>query len=329
MDLFLSEKVNAEQIEATVTGFFSEVISGLSATPKKLSSKYFYDKIGDNLFQQIMALPEYYLTACELDIFQNKTANLANILLQGSKSFDLIELGAGDGTKSAHLLRFLSKQNTDFTYIPIDISGNILSVLDHKIKREIPGLKVQCLQGEYFEMLRKAAMLSDRPKVVMFLGSNIGNMELEVAGHFCQQLKDNLHSGDIVMIGFDLKKHPQTILNAYNDSAGITAAFNLNLLRRINRELGADFNINNFQHFQNYDPVTGACRSYLISLVHQSVTINGKAIDFAQNEYIDMEISQKFSRQDIQKLAFRSGFHPIGEIADSKDWFVDAVWKVN
>lgn len=329
MDLVIPEKVNARQIDDTAAGFYHEVIAGLSAMPKKLSSKYFYDKIGDHLFQQIMALPEYYLTACEMDVFKNKTAELANILLQGKKEFDLIELGAGDGTKSAHLLQFLNRQHLDFTYIPIDISGHILSVLDTKIKQEIPDLKVHCLEGEYFEMLREASILSNRPKVVMFLGSNIGNMELEEAEHFCQRLKDNLHSGDVVMIGFDLKKNPQIILNAYNDPTGITAAFNINLLRRINRELGADFNINNFQHFQNYDPLSGACRSYLISLVNQVVNINGTGIVFDKDEYMDMEISRKFSRQEIRDLALKTGFQAIGEVADAKDWFVDAVWKVN
>lgn len=311
-----------------IDGFRFDVLEGLHGNPKKLSSKYFYNKKGDHLFQKIMTMPEYYLTKSELDIFKNKTADLANLITPDNESFDLIELGAGDAMKSTFLLKYLVEKGTYFTYMPIDISGNILSILNEKLSREIPTLKIIPLEGEYFEMLQKAAALSSRRKVILFLGSNIGNMSLEEAENFCKDLNQNLASEDVFLIGFDLKKNPHIILNAYNDKEGITAAFNLNLLTRINTELNADFDLKQFQHYQTYDPVSGACKSYLVSLKDQNVSIGNDRISFKENELIDMEISQKFSPEKIKELSEKSGFKMIGEIKDSKKWFVDTVWQV-
>lgn len=308
--------------------FGSDIVKGLSNHPKKLSSKYFYDKTGDHLFQQIMAMPEYYLTNCELDIFQNKTDELVKAISNINESFDLIELGAGDAMKSSYLLKNLVERGTDFTYMPIDISGNILSVLQENLKKNLPGLEVLPLEGEYFDRLDKATGISKRKKVVLFLGGNIGNMESEEAAHFCSEVKRKLNPGDLFLVGFDLKKNPNTILAAYNDPAGITASFNLNLLTRINRELQGDFKVENFQHYQNYDPVSGACRSFLVSLCDQEVHIGNHLFVFKKDELIDMEISQKFSEQDIRKLAGDSGFHVLAEIKDTKNWFVDSIWMV-
>ncbi|WP_312822798.1 L-histidine N(alpha)-methyltransferase [Epilithonimonas sp.] len=308
--------------------FQKDILEGLSMSPKKLSSKYFYDKNGDRLFQQIMAMPEYYLTDCELDIFKNKTDRLATAISKINEPFDLIELGAGDAMKSSYLLKYLEDSGIDFTYMPIDISGNILSVLNEKLSLEIPSLEINLLEGDYFDMLNKATSISTRKKVVMFLGGNIGNMDLEEARYFCREIRRRLNPGDLLLIGFDLKKNPHTILNAYNDAAGITAAFNLNLLTRINNELDADFNIDRFVHYQTYDPISGACRSFLVSLCQQKVTVKNSIFNFEENELIDMEISQKFSQDDIEKLAKDSGFHILTEIKDSKDWFVDSIWSI-
>lgn len=318
------------QAEASVpvsNTFQSDVIEGLKHNPKKLSSKYFYDKNGDGLFQSIMIMPEYYLTRCELEIFSSNTSVLTSMITQGGAAFDLVELGAGDAMKSIYLLRDLVKQKADFTYMPIDISGNILCELDRKLNNEIPELETICLEGEYFEMLDRASSLSNRRKVVMFLGSNIGNMEIEEAYSFCRELNKKLNPSDLLLIGFDLKKNPHTILDAYNDKTGLTAAFNLNLLSRINRELGSDFKLDRFRHYQTYDPISGACRSYLISLVNQYVMIGNETIHFAENEAVKMEVSQKFSKVEVEQLAQNSGFDSVGEISDSKGWFVDTLWK--
>jgi len=312
--------------DAAAEQFLNDVIAGLSAKPKKLSSKYFYDKNGDALFQQIMELPEYYLTKSELDIFQNKTADLARAI--GKVPFDLIELGAGDGSKTIHLLRYLTEKAAEFTFMPIDISGNILASLHHQLKAQISEISVTCLKGDYFDMLDEAVRISKRRKVVLMLGGNIGNMSKEEATAFCHSLFGRLSPGDLVIMGFDLKKNPATILNAYDDSKGITAAFNLNLLRRINRELGADFNLEQFQHYQTYDPISGDCKSYLVSMEKQQVKQGENVYLFEKDEVIFMEVSRKFALAEIEQLASISGFICSNFIFDSKGWFSDVLWEV-
>ncbi|MDQ1162595.1 L-histidine N-alpha-methyltransferase [Chryseobacterium sp. SORGH_AS 447] len=308
--------------------FEKEVIHGLKDNPKHLFSKYFYDQKGDVLFQQIMNMPEYYLTGCELEIFTDKKEEIAQAIKAFDTPFDLVELGAGDATKSSHLLEYLVDWKADFTYMPIDISGNIISVLQERLSKEIPTLDLIGLNGEYFEMLDKANSISSRRKVILFLGGNIGNMEVEEAYQFCSELRKKLNPGDILLIGFDLKKDPDIILSAYNDKAGITAAFNLNLLERINSELDARFDISKFKHYQTYDPLSGACRSYLISLEEQHVRIGNQFIDFKENEAIYMEISQKYAPEETDGMALKNGFQPVKYIADPKGWFIDAIWKV-
>jgi len=307
--------------------FYDDVIKGLHSFPKRLSSKYFYDVNGDKLFQELMECPEYYPTNCELEIFSKKTAALAASIMANGDPFDLIELGAGDAMKSTFLLNYLLAQKVDFTYMTIDISGNVLSYLTIKLPVTLPGLKITGLNGEYFEMLEKAAALSNRRKVVLFMGSNIGNMPVNEAIDFCRELRGHLSPGDMVLMGFDLKKSPKTILAAYNDKDGITRRFNLNLLERINRELNADFNLKQFDHYPTYDPETGACKSYLVSLKDQLVNIDGKEnIRFVKDEVIYMEISQKFTVMQTDQMAENTGFWPIDHFYDHKKWFVDAIW---
>uniref|UniRef100_UPI002628B313 L-histidine N(alpha)-methyltransferase n=1 Tax=uncultured Mucilaginibacter sp. TaxID=797541 RepID=UPI002628B313 len=277
--------------------FIKDVLAGLSASPKKLQSKYFYDAAGDKLFQEIMNCPEYYLTNCEMEIFSEQTAAIVQTLTENFESFDLIELGAGDATKSVFLLQELLSKKVDFTYLPIDISTNVIEQLEQNLPQKLPGLQMHGLNGDYFDMLKEASQLSSRAKVVLFMGSNIGNMPVKEAQQFCHALRHQLSPNDLLIIGFDLKKNPKTILAAYNDAAGITKNFNLNLLKRINRELEADFDLKQFEHYPTYDPVTGACKSYLVSLKKQQVKLGEHLIGFEENELIDMEVSQKYHLQ--------------------------------
>lgn len=307
--------------------FYNDVIKGLRENPKHLDSKYFYDAAGDKLFREIMNCPEYYLTRAELEIFSEKTVELAAALSRDRDSFDLIELGAGDATKSTYLLKELLGQQIDFRYIPIDISANVIENLNESLPKVLPRLKLTGLNGEYFEMLEKATSLSKRPKVVLFLGSNIGNMPVDRVTEFCKKLRKHLSKGDRLLMGMDIKKNPKTILAAYNDKSGITKRFNLNLLERINRELNSNFIISRFDHYATYDPESGACKSYLISLDNQTVQIGEEVFHFAENEPIFMEISQKFSFEQIQDLADKSGFKFIDQLFDSKKWFTDVIWS--
>ncbi|PWS30160.1 L-histidine N(alpha)-methyltransferase [Pedobacter paludis] len=312
------------------TQFLEETLIGLKSDPKFMHSKYFYDETGDYIFQQIMNMEEYYLTNAEMDILSNQTSELVQVISAHGDAFDLIELGAGDATKSIHLLKELIDQKHKFTYFPIDISEHVISDLEENFPLKLPELDLQGLNGDYFEMLKRATELSDRRKVVLFMGANIGNMNVEEARNFCIELKNVLSENDMLIVGFDLKKNPQQILSAYDDQEGITRSFNLNLLQRINRELDGDFKLENFEHYASYDPESGACKSYLISLKNQQVKIGERAvINFEENEYVFMEISQKYSLREIDQLAKSSGFKLLTNFFDDKRHFVDSVWTID
>lgn len=308
--------------------FLNDVISGLSAVPKKLNSKYFYDAEGDALFQKIMQSEEYYLTNCEFEIFKARGSEIAALFVNHLREFDVLELGAGDASKSSYLLKALVSQQAEFTYMPIDISASIIDYLTITLPNEVPGLQMQGLNGEYFPMLEKANAVSSRRKAVLFLGGNIGNMTPNEARSFCKTLHGSLNRGDYVMIGFDLRKNPHIIFNAYNDAKGFTKAFNLNLLRRINNELGGNIDISNFEHYNSYDPLTGACKSFLFSLEPQHFQIAGEPFLLNASEVIDMEISQKYSLEEILELANQTNFGVVETFFDSKRWFLDILWEV-
>ena len=313
-------------IDTQLSQFAKEVLEGLNSNPKRLSSKYFYDKKGDKLFQQIMNLDEYYLTRTEYAIFNENKHQILNQFREGVNQFNLIEFGAGDGYKTKVLLNHFTDMGVDFTYMPIDISGNVLGILKDSLKEEIPNLKVEPIQNEYFKALES---LKDSPNrnIVLFLGSNIGNFTGGQATQFLQELNATLKSGDLVFIGFDLKKDPDVILAAYNDSQGVTREFNLNLLDRINRELNGNFNRDKFLHKPIYNPLTGTTSSFLVSIEKQSVEIMDSAINFEPWEAIHMEISQKYDIKMIEQLANDSSFEIVEGFTDSKNYFLNSVWR--
>lgn len=311
--------------------FARDVMHGLSAQPKYLPSKYFYDKKGDALFQDIMALDEYYLTRCEFEIFQKEKNELLIQFSNSGKSFDLIEFGAGDGQKTKVLLDHFLKEGADFTYLPIDISQNALNLLAEDLRQSLPNLMLETLRGQYFAVLSQLEQQTGRTKVILFLGSNIGNFLKPVAVDFLSQLAHTLAPGDLLLLGVDLIKDPKVVAKAYNDQLGVTKSFNLNLLTRINRELGGDFDLNEFIHSPFYDPVTGAARSFLISNSHQTVSIEriNATFHFEAWEPIYMELSQKYRIEELEQLAHQSGFSIIKQYYDSKKYFTDGLWQVS
>ncbi|GAB3277154.1 L-histidine N(alpha)-methyltransferase [Larkinella harenae] len=312
------------------SSFRVDVHNGLSASPKYLLSKYFYDARGDELFQQIMHCPEYYLTRAEAEVlmFQSQ-AILARCNAEAHGTLDIVELGAGDGSKTVYLLREALRMAERQRYFPIDISANILAYLGQTLRAKLPELEVNELAGDYFAMLDRIQVLTDRPKLVLFLGATVGNMLPHEAVQFFQQAKEYLREGDFLLVGFDLKKNPQTILEAYNDKGGLTKAFNLNLLHRINRELGADFKLHQFEHFPVYDPLSGSCKSYLISRSSQRVTLDDDTvIPFERDEPIYMEVSQKYSPTEIQQLALKAGYDSVDIFFDCRHQFADVLWRV-
>jgi L-histidine Nalpha-methyltransferase len=307
--------------------FLEDVTKGLSAKDKFLQSKYFYNAKGDVLFQKIMECKEYYPTRCENEILTKQTHQLISIFTKHSSEFDIVELGAGDATKSVHLLKGLLENKVKFTYFPVDISENVIRLLHKTLPRKLAGLQLHGLNGEYFEMLEKAKTLSSKIKVVLFLGGNIGNVPMDKAGEFCKLMRQHLAPRDLVLIGFDLKKNPKRILDAYNDKSGYTRDFNLNLLHRINDDLNGNFLVENFFHYPTYDPATGACKSYLVSSKNQKVEIADKTFSFTEGETIFMEIAQKYTIEQTDELAEKTGFIPKEHFLDSKKWFLDTVWE--
>jgi L-histidine Nalpha-methyltransferase len=310
--------------------FAADVLSGLSATPKFLSSKYFYDDEGSRLFQEIMQLPEYYLTRCEYEIFQTQTAAIFAAFAAPQFAFDLIELGAGDGTKTAVLIDHFLTQGADFTYTPIDISQEAIDVLTSKFQHDFPTLRMNAKTGDYFQILETLKASSQRRKIVMFLGSNIGNFSRVAAVNFFCQLRQVMNPDDRLFVGFDLQKDPRVIVRAYDDAQGVTAQFNLNLLRRINRELGANFVLEQFAHYASYQPSDCAARSFLISRTAQEVEIPALHCSFRFQtwEPIFMEISQKYTLDVIDNVAQESGFQVAHNFFDQRRYFTDSLWKL-
>jgi len=309
--------------------FEEDVLEGLTDNPKHLSSKYFYDDEGSRLFQEIMNLPEYYLTRSEHEIFRKQTQEIFDEFQANEGEFDLIELGAGDGIKTALLVEHFLNERAKFRYVPIDISSEALSFLTDKFHKEFPDLDIQTERGDYFKTLETFKERSDRRKIILFLGSNIGNFREEQALEFFKQLREVMNEDDSIFIGFDLHKNPKTILNAYDDSLNVTAKFNLNLLKRINRELGANFETDNFLHYASYHPTECAARSYLISQKDQDVSIKAlnREFHFKKWEPIYMEVSQKYNLEMIKNLAEKSGFEIVKNFYDENKFYTNSLWK--
>ena len=306
----------------------AHVAAGLRRTPKALSSMYFYDDAGSRLFQQIMALPEYYPTRAEFAIFRAHGAAVAAALRPdaGAEAFSLVELGAGDGVKTKLLLRELLRNERPFTYAPVDISAGAMTGLVAALKRELPALRVAPVVADYATAL---AQLRTRPgrKAVLFLGSNIGNFGPVERLDFLRQLAAPLGPADRLLIGFDLQKDPRRIRAAYDDAQGVTAAFNLNLLTRLNRELGANFDLAHWQHYTDYSPLNGAVRSFLVSGRAQQVHIEALAetFDFAAWEVIHTENSYKFTLPQISEMAAEAGLRVVEAFAEANGDFADVV----
>jgi dimethylhistidine N-methyltransferase len=308
--------------------FEKDIIKGLTDYPKHLPSKYIYDERGDKLFQEIMAMPEYYLTNCEFEILSLQKSNICDAFFH-ENGFDLIELGAGDGKKTKILLKELVKKNFDFKYLPVDISKSVLDELQATLKNEMPEVKIEPQQGTYFDILSDLDKYRNRKKVILFLGSNIGNLLHENAIAFLKQIQENMHEDDILFMGFDQKKNPQTILEAYNDETKITESFNKNLLKRINHEFDANFSLEDFLHWETYNPETGTALSFLVSKKAQNVRIEQLDLDvnFKAWESLHIEISQKYDEEVIEWIADKADLDILDFFSDDRDFYRNYVFR--
>lgn len=281
----------------------SEVLAGLRRRRKRLPCKYFYDATGSRLFDQICELDEYHLTRTELSIMRTHGREMADAI--GPEAL-LIEYGSGSSTKTRILLDHL---DAPAGYVPIDISGEHLRQSARALSEKYPALEVLPVCADYTRRFHiPTPSKRDAGRVVYFPGSTIGNFEPDDALEFLRGIAHVCGNGGGLIIGVDLKKDPAVLHAAYNDAAGVTAAFNLNILARLNRELGADFDLDAFAHYAFYNPRLGRIEMHLVSLAAQRVAIDGESIAFADGESIFTESSYKYSPADFTRLATAAGF---------------------
>lgn len=303
--------------------FRKHVLEGLNKKTKQLSSKYFYDERGDELFQRIMRMPSYYLPECEMEIIHDQGHNISARI--NDPSLEVIELGAGDGSKTKHLLASFRENGKQLRYIPLDISADVLVSCRENVLEQVPDIEVECIDGDYFQTLSEIERKDTG--LWMFMGSNIGNYREQRAEAFLHFLHQKMQKGDYLLIAADLMKHPGTILAAYNDPQGITRAFNLNLLERINRELDGNFELAAFDHYPYYDPVTGTTFSFLISLKKQQVSVSGQKFDFDSFEVIHTEVSQKYRLSDVVELGESAGLEFMEHFTDQKTYYSVSLFR--
>lgn len=309
-----------------LTPFAEDILTGLSANQKHIPSKYFYDDNGSRIFMQIMKMPEYYPTACEFEILSRQSAHILE-QLPFSGAFNIVELGCGDGLKTIQLLTAFTAHDANFTYIPVDISAEAITTITANVGNALPGIEMKPQIADYFSVMDKLAE-EGKPCLYLFLGGNIGNYTAVEAKKLLTRLNASMRKGDMLLMGIDLQKNPRTIQKAYDDPHGITRAFNLNLLHRINAELDADIKPDQFEFYCDYSPATGEVNSYLISLKQQhvhSVTLN-HTFTFEKDELVWTELSKKYTPDEIEALAINTGFTVKHNFKDCRHYFTDSLW---
>lgn len=287
--------------------FGQDVLAGLQATPKRLSSKYLYDRVGSALFEAITHLPEYYLTAAETEILRECGWEIVRVL---DEPIDFVELGSGSAAKTRLLIGEALRVQGRLRYSPIDISTDALRASSLALVESFAGLSVRAYAGDYFDVLASGALSLRRRTLAMFMGSNIGNYEPDDAARLLRLLAGALRAGDGLLLGADLKKDPATLELAYDDPVGVTAAFNKNLLERINAQLGGNFDLRNFAHVARYDRRRGSVDSFLEAREAADVTLSalGLKVGLKSGERIHTESSYKFSDGDVARLGADAGF---------------------
>src|SRR5215469_4460353 len=301
----------AERDEA----FARDVITGLSARPKRLPPKYFYDATGARLFEEITALPEYYPTRSELAILRAHAPAMARLLPSETA---LIEFGSGS-TRKVRLL--LNAAPTVAAYVPVDISAQWLAEEAARLRRDYPELAVLPVAADFTQAFRLSPAIAGLPRAGFFPGSTIGNFEPHQATAFLHHAARILGEDALLIVGIDLVKDVATLTAAYNDAAGVTAAFNLNLLTRINRELGADFDLSAFSHQAFYNGERARIEMHLVSRRDQLVKVGGRVIQFRKCETIHTENSYKYTAESFGALARRAGWTSVAAWTDTDGYF--------
>jgi dimethylhistidine N-methyltransferase len=311
--------MNADRALATLNPMTRDVVKGLTATPKRLSPKYFYDAAGSALFEEITQLPEYYLTSTELGIFQQYAQEM---IAAAGRELTVLELGAGSAAKSIVLLRHLQAQQPCLRYIPIDLSESALDEAVIRVAAALPMVQVTPAVMDYTDGVDDAGRTEGR-KLVLYIGSSIGNFEPFQAGALLSKIRAGLHPGDSVLLGTDMRKAPSILIPAYDDSKGVTAAFNKNVLAHINRELDADFDLEAFAHRAIWNSAASRMEMHLESLSEQSVHLRAAnlSVRFRKGETIHTENSYKFTMPMLRAIAQNAGLAIEHTWSDSRGWF--------
>ena len=307
--------VQPRPARSPVDAFAADVIAGLTAIPKRLPAKYFYDKTGSQLFERITALPEYYPTRSELQILAASAAEIAALFPPDAA---LVEFGSGPTVKVRHLLRAAPRLSA---YVPVDISAEFLDDEAERLRRDFPAIAVLPVAADFTGPFALPDDVAAWPRAGFFPGSTIGNFELAEAIGFLHNAARILGPGAMLVVGVDLIKDHDVLHAAYNDKAGITAKFNLNLLARINRELGADFDLDAFEHRAIYSPQLRRIEMHLVSRRRQKVRVCGRSIEFRAGETIHTENSYKYTVQGFTVLARGAGWMPRAVWADPDRYF--------
>lgn len=326
------DMIDIFDIDSTTRNVYDElkldIRAGMESTQKSIPPKYLYDMHGSKLFNDITRHPDYYLTNSELNIINTHKQDISNYI--AGETFNLVDLGPGEGIKTEILITEFLRHAFEFSYKPIDISHQYLKDLIIKLKKKFPGLPSTGIHADFFEGLKWLCANSKLRNVVLFLGSSIGNFNPVCTHEFLANIHESLQHGDFVLIGFDLCKDIDILMRAYNDSDGITRDFNFNILSRLNRELNANFDLNKFHHYPVYNVYKNAMDSYLISREAQEIHIGDINQSFILDfmEPIHIESSYKYKLQQIHALANKNGFKVIDDFIDDRNYFLNSFWCV-
>jgi L-histidine Nalpha-methyltransferase len=302
-----------------VPSYAAEIIDGLTAPHKTLPCKLFYDEIGSALFEEITGLPEYYPTRTELEILRKYSREIA---LAAGCPISVVELGAGTATKTEMLLRALAGRQMRVKFFPVDISPSALAAAKKRLRAELPGALVRPVIADFSDGFHFLREISGR-KLVLYLGSSIGNFDWNDAIALLRKVRDQLCPGDALLLGTDMVKSPEILVPAYDDAQGVTAEFNKNILRRINREFRGDFDLDSFRHVAEWNAVCSRMEIYLESCKPQVVTLaaTGATVRFRAGERIHTENSNKYIPEMVRQLLCVSGFRLEKSWFDDREWF--------
>lgn len=308
---------NTASVAAIADG--QDVVDGLTETPKSLPPKYFYDRLGSELFEKICTLPEYYPTRTESAIFDR----YAHEVTQLTGACELVELGSGSAIKTRILLNAYQDNELPLRYLPVDVSGTMLKASSEQLLCDYPSLSIHGLIGTYEPALQALPEARLATRMVMFIGSTLGNLSPEQCDRFLQQVSDALDSGQFFLLGIDLQKDIATVEAAYNDAQGVTAMFNLNMLRHLNYRYGGDCRLEQFCHQASYNSTDHQIEMYLESQQAQTVTFKelDLTVQFAKGERLLSEISRKFNLNEMTDQLATHGLQVRKTFTDERQWF--------